>query len=43
MAFGNALRQSVAADETRFDRNAILKDTIDPVLEATRKVLQSMR
>ena len=43
MAFGSALRQSVAADETRFDRNAILKDTIDPVIAATRKVLQSMR
>jgi fructose-bisphosphate aldolase class II len=28
MAFGSALRQSVAADETRFDRNAILKDTL---------------
>lgn len=43
MAFGKALRQSVSADQARFDRNAILKDTIDPLCEAARIVLQSMR
>ncbi len=43
MAFGAALRQSVNSDAKRFDRVAILKDTIQPLSEATRTVLQSVR
>lgn len=43
MAFGRALRESVASDTERFDRNAILKDTIAPLTRATRSVLRSMR
>ena len=43
MAFGSALREAVISDEQRFDRNAILKDTVGPVSTAARKVLQSMR
>lgn len=42
MAFGQALRVSVNGDQGRFDRNDILKDTVAPVTEATRLVLQSM-
>ncbi len=42
MAFGAALRESVGCDTGRFDRNSILKDTIDPVTDATRQVLRSM-
>ncbi|MCT8160179.1 class II fructose-bisphosphate aldolase [Pseudoruegeria sp. SHC-113] len=41
-AFGAALRTAVNADPSRFDRVTILKETIDPVAEATRKVFQSM-
>ncbi len=43
MAFGAALRQSVNSDAKRFDRVAILKETIQPLSEATRTVLQSVR
>lgn len=39
MVFGEALRSSVNRDPTRFDRVAILKETHDPVVEATRRVL----
>lgn len=42
MAFGNALRDAVNRDHERFDRNAILKDTIDPLTDITRQVLCSM-
>ncbi len=42
-AFGNALRAAVNADADRFDRVAILKDTHDPVVEAARKVLRTLR
>jgi len=42
MAFGQALRTAVASDAERFDRNAILKDTIAPLSAATQTVLQSM-
>ncbi|MEM6596514.1 MAG: class II fructose-bisphosphate aldolase [Pseudomonadota bacterium] len=42
-AFGAALRVSVNSDTARFDRVAILKDTHDPLVEATRTVLQTMR
>ncbi|SLN22209.1 6-phospho-5-dehydro-2-deoxy-D-gluconate aldolase [Pseudoruegeria aquimaris] len=41
-AFGAALRAAVNADPNRFDRVAILKETIDPVAESTRKVFRSM-
>jgi fructose-bisphosphate aldolase class II len=39
MAFGEALRSSVNRDPTRFDRVVILKETHDPVVEATRRIL----
>lgn len=39
LAFGEALRSSVNRDPTRFDRVAILKETHDPVVEATRRIL----
>lgn len=40
--FGQALRESVNKDPSRFDRVAILKDTHEPLVKATRKVLQSV-
>jgi len=40
--FGQALRESVNRDAMRFDRVALLKDTHEPVMQATRKVLQSV-
>lgn len=43
MAFGQALRAAVEKDSERFDRVAILSDTHDPVVAATRKVLRSMK
>lgn len=43
MAFGAALRNSVNSDPTRFDRNAILADTHDPMVAATRKVLAALK
>jgi len=42
MAFGSALREAVNRDAERFDRVAILSDTHDPVVDATRIVLRSM-
>ncbi len=42
MAFGHALRESVNSDTERFDRNAILKDTIEPLTQSTRTVLKAM-
>ena len=42
MAFGAALRQAVTRDASRFDRNEILKEVIDPLSEATRAVLRTM-
>lgn len=42
-AFGHALRNAVNSDPDRFDRVQILKDTHDPVVAATRTVLQTMR
>ncbi len=42
-AFGGALRAAVNNDPNRFDRVQILKDTHDPVVEAARKVLQTMK
>ena len=43
MAFGNALRTAVNSDTSRFDRNTILKDTHDPLVAATRTVLQAFK
>lgn len=42
MAFGEALRQSVIADPTRFDRNQILSETIGPVMVAARRAIASL-
>ena len=43
LAFGNALRNAVNKDETRFDRVQILKETHDPLVEATREVLRAFK
>ena len=43
MAFGNALRLSVNQDTKRFDRIQILKDTHDPLVQATREVLSTLK
>ena len=43
MAFGAALREAVAADPARFDRVQFLKETHDPVLAATRRVLAGLK
>jgi len=43
MAFGNALRAAINADPSRFDRVSILKETHDPVVAATRTVLQAFK
>jgi len=42
MAFGNALRVAVNADEDRFDRVQILKETHDPVEQAARLVIRAL-
>ncbi|MEO0503882.1 MAG: class II fructose-bisphosphate aldolase [Pseudomonadota bacterium] len=43
MAFGAALRAAVQADPDRFDRVQILRDTHDPLVAATRTVLQGFK
>ncbi|MGI9366355.1 MAG: class II fructose-bisphosphate aldolase, partial [Rhizobiaceae bacterium] len=43
MAFGTALRDAVNSDPDRFDRVLILKDTHDPVVTATRRVLKAFK
>ncbi|WP_296419981.1 class II fructose-bisphosphate aldolase [Pseudooctadecabacter sp.] len=43
MAFGAALRDAVNSDDSRFDRNQILKDTHDPLVAATRTVLRAFK
>ncbi len=43
MAFGAALRAAVHADPDRFDRVQILKGTHDPLVAATRQVLQAFK
>ncbi|GAB5430947.1 MAG: class II fructose-1,6-bisphosphate aldolase [Epibacterium sp.] len=43
MAFGQALRAAVNADDARFDRVQILKETHDPVVTSTRRVLQAFK
>ncbi|MGX9355337.1 class II fructose-bisphosphate aldolase [Roseobacteraceae bacterium S113] len=41
-AFGAALRASIAADPDRFDRNAILADTHEPMVRAARAMFRSL-
>lgn len=41
-AFGTALRQTLADNPDRFDRIQILRDTIDPVTDAARKVIANL-
>lgn len=43
MVFGQALREAVNRDPTRFDRVAILKETQAPLVEATRRVLRTLK
>jgi len=43
MAFGQALRDAVNSDPSRFDRVQILKDTHDPLVAATRQVLRALK
>ena len=43
MTFGAALREAVVSDATRFDRVQILKETHDPVVAATRRVLAELK
>jgi len=42
MAFGKALRESLAKDLERFDRVSILKDIVGPLSTVTQATLQSM-
>jgi fructose-bisphosphate aldolase class II len=42
MAFGAVLREAVMRDATRFDRLSILKETHEPVVQATRNVLRGL-
>ncbi|WP_299831274.1 class II fructose-bisphosphate aldolase [uncultured Roseobacter sp.] len=43
MAFGDALREAVNSNPSRFDRVQILKDTHDPLVAATRAVLRGFK
>ena len=43
MAFGAAMRAAVTADDTRFDRVEILKDTHEPTVAAARTVLAAIK
>ncbi|HSF92898.1 MAG TPA: class II fructose-bisphosphate aldolase [Paracoccaceae bacterium] len=43
LAFGNALREAVNRDLSRFDRLQILKETHDPLVAAARVALQSVK
>jgi fructose-bisphosphate aldolase class II len=43
MVFGQAMRDAVNRDASRFDRVTILKETHDPVVEATRRVLRAFK
>jgi fructose-bisphosphate aldolase, class II len=42
MAFGQALRATLAAHPDRFDRVQILRETIEPVAEAARKAIAGL-
>lgn len=41
MAFGNALRKSLADQPDKFDRIALLEPTIEPVCAATKNVISA--
>ena len=43
MAFGQAMREAVNRDPSRFDRVTILKETHDPVVAAARRVLRALK
>ncbi len=43
MVFGDALRDAVNKDATRFDRNEILQETHSPLVHAARQVLRTMK
>jgi fructose-bisphosphate aldolase class II len=43
MAFGQALHHAVNSDPSRFDRISILKETHEPVVAATRRVLGALK
>jgi fructose-bisphosphate aldolase class II len=43
IAFGQALRDAVTADPSRFDRIAILQDTHGPLVAATRHILRAFK
>jgi fructose-bisphosphate aldolase class II len=43
MAFGAAMRDAVNADSARFDRVSILKETHDPMVAATRRILSALK
>lgn len=43
IAFGTALRQAVNGDADRFDRIAILNETHEPLVAATRRVLRQLK
>lgn len=42
-AFGNALRDAVNSDESRFDRIQIMKDAHQPLIDKTRDVLRAFK
>lgn len=42
MAFGGALREAVTSDPKRYDRIQILKETHDPVFNATRAIIRNL-
>jgi fructose-bisphosphate aldolase, class II len=43
VVFGSALREAVNRDPARFDRVQILKETHDPLVQAAREVLKSLK
>ncbi|MEP3346641.1 MAG: class II fructose-bisphosphate aldolase [Litoreibacter sp.] len=43
MVFGDALRTAISKDAARFDRVSILKDVHDPIEQAARTVLATMK
>ena len=43
MTFGHALRKSIMSDPDQFDRVEILKKTHEPLVQATRKVLNGFK
>lgn len=43
LVFGQALRDAVLADTSRFDRIQILKETHEPVVQAARAIMRNLR